>query len=195
VAVHNAEEFGLKGRRVAVRLTQLAQGYDGQGKYYVEVDPVHLQALKIYQTVHTNFTPMSLPRSTTWGLPSNLRSVCPGGPLLTRALAIKEKLLGLDHPDMALSVGNLAQLRVVQGQPGKAEPLYCRTLAIRKRALEPSHLARTIHEYLLRRPILSPGGAFLVRPPRRTASTPPSALLARSPGGLRSRTPRDGIHE
>ena len=56
-------------------------------------------------------------------------------------------------------------------------------------------LARTIHEYLLRRPILSPGGAFLVRPPRRTADTPASALLARSPGGLRSRTPRDGIHE
>ena len=68
------------------------------------------------------------------------------------------------------------------------------------------HLARTIHEYLLRRPIrrpeplggvpiLSSGGAFLVRPPRRTASTPTLALLARSPGGLRSRTPRDGIHE
>ena len=56
-------------------------------------------------------------------------------------------------------------------------------------------LARTIHEYLLRRPILSPGVAFLVRPPRRTASTPASASLARSPGGLRSRTPRDGIHE
>ena len=56
-------------------------------------------------------------------------------------------------------------------------------------------LARTIHEYLLRRPILSPGGAFLVRPPRRTAGTPASALLARSPGGLRFRTPRDGIHE
>jgi len=37
-------------------------------------------------------------------------------------------------------------------------------------------LARTIHEYLLRRPILSPGGAFLVRSSRRTASTPPSAM-------------------
>jgi len=56
-------------------------------------------------------------------------------------------------------------------------------------------LAWTIHEYLLRRPTLSPCEAFLVRPPRRTASTPASALLARSPGGLRSRTPRDGIHE
>jgi len=55
--------------------------------------------------------------------------------------------------------------------------------------------ARTIHEYLLHRPILSPAGVFLVWPPRRTARTPPSALLARGSGGLRSRTPRDGTHE
>jgi len=56
-------------------------------------------------------------------------------------------------------------------------------------------LPRTIHEYLLRRPILSLGEAFLVRPPRRTERSPTSALLARSPGVLRSRTPRDDIHE
>jgi len=31
--------------------------------------------------------------------------------------------------------------------------------------------------------------------PRRTASTPASALPARNPGGLRSHTPRNGIHE
>ncbi len=59
----------------------------------------------------------------------------------------------------------------------------------------PDALVRTYHEYLLRRQILSPDGAVLVRPSRRTARTPPSALLARSPNGLRSRTPRDGIHE
>ncbi|MBK8377263.1 MAG: hypothetical protein IPL14_04820 [Nitrospira sp.] len=55
-------------------------------------------------------------------------------------------------------------------------------------------LARTIHEYLLRRSILSPGGVVLfglldgleVRLRRP---------VARSPGGLRSRTPRDDIHE
>ena len=66
MAVHNAEELGLKDRRVAVRLSQLAQGYDGQGKY-VEVEPVYPQALKICQTVQANFTPMSPPRATTWG--------------------------------------------------------------------------------------------------------------------------------
>src|SRR2546426_12296984 len=57
-------------------------------------------------------------------------------------------------------------------------------------------VARTIQEYLLRRPILSAGGAFLVRPPRRTAAgTPVSSSLARSPGGLRSQPPRYGIPE
>jgi len=47
-------------------------------------------------------------------------------------------------------------------------------------------LARTIHEYLPRRPIPVLGEAFLVRPPRRTASTPVSVSLASSLGGLRA---------
>ena len=50
--------------------------------------------------------------------------------MLTRALAITEKLLGLDHPDVALSVVNLVQLRVVQEQSEKTEPVYRRSLPI-----------------------------------------------------------------
>ena len=56
-------------------------------------------------------------------------------------------------------------------------------------------LARIIHESLLARPILPPGEAVLVRPPRRTVSMPVSASLASSLGRLLSRRPRDGIHE
>src|SRR2546421_9558401 len=56
--------------------------------------------------------------------------------------------------------------------------------------------SRTIHECLLQQPILSSGRAFLDRPPQRTAwSTPASSSLARSPGGLRPRPLRYGIHE
>ena len=36
-------------------------------------------------------------------------------PLPTPAMAVKEKLLGLDHTDMALSIGNVAQPHMVQG--------------------------------------------------------------------------------
>ena len=56
-------------------------------------------------------------------------------------------------------------------------------------------LARIPHAYLLRRPMLSPGAAFLARPPQRTAvGTPASSSLARSHGGLRPQPPRCGIH-
>ena len=45
--------------------------------------------------------------------------------LLMRDLAIKEKLLGFDHSDVALSVVNLAQLRVVhKSSRRKRNPLY-----------------------------------------------------------------------
>ena len=54
VALPNAEELGPEDRRVAVSLSQLAQVNAGQGKY-VEVEPVYLQALKIYQIVHGEF--------------------------------------------------------------------------------------------------------------------------------------------
>src|SRR5688500_9111757 len=56
-------------------------------------------------------------------------------------------------------------------------------------------LARIIHDRLLQRPIPLPGAAFLIRSPRRTASTSASPSLARSRGGFRSQPLRDGIHE
>src|SRR5439155_33770 len=72
-------------------------------------------------------------------------------------------------------------------------------------------LARTIHEYLLRRPILSRGCPLLFKlqwamgfsrrtddplhsEEQRVPRTPASSSLARSPGGLRSQPPRYGIH-
>ncbi len=60
-------------------------------------------------------------------------------PLHRRSLAIYQKALGPDHPDVALSVNNLAGLLGDQGQYAAAEPLYRRSLAIREKALGPDH--------------------------------------------------------
>ena len=60
-------------------------------------------------------------------------------PLFQRALAIREKALGSEHPDVAQSLNNLALLYYNQGQYAKAEPLYQRALAIREKALGPEH--------------------------------------------------------
>jgi tetratricopeptide (TPR) repeat protein len=58
-------------------------------------------------------------------------------PLYQQALAIREKTLGPEHPDLAQSLNNLAGLYATQGRYIKAEPLYQRALAIREKALGP----------------------------------------------------------
>ena len=60
-------------------------------------------------------------------------------PLAQRALAIREKALGPDHPGVAESLNNLAVLYQGQGRYVDAEPLYKRSLAIREKALGPNH--------------------------------------------------------
>jgi O-Antigen ligase len=47
----------------------------------------------------------------------------------------------------------------------------------------------------LRRLMFQSGGAFPIRPSRQAERSPASALLTRSPSGLRVRTPRDGVQE
>jgi CHAT domain-containing protein/Tfp pilus assembly protein PilF len=59
--------------------------------------------------------------------------------LLKRALSIREKAFGPDHPDVAQSLTNLASVNQAQGRYTDAEPLYKRSLAIREKALGPDH--------------------------------------------------------
>ncbi|GAX40755.1 peptidase-like protein [Tolypothrix sp. NIES-4075] len=51
-------------------------------------------------------------------------------PIAERALEIREKVLGKEHPSVATSLNNLAELYREQGSYEKAEPLYVRSLAI-----------------------------------------------------------------
>ena len=60
-------------------------------------------------------------------------------PLAERALAIREKLLGQEHPDVAESLNNLAVLYREQGNYAQAEPLFQRALAIREKAFGQEH--------------------------------------------------------
>ncbi len=57
--------------------------------------------------------------------------------------------LGLEHPDVAGSLNNLALLYVTQGRYAEAEPLYQRSLAIWEKALGPEHpnVATSLENY------------------------------------------------
>ena len=60
-------------------------------------------------------------------------------PLFLRALAIREKRLGPEHPDTASTLNNLAVTYRVQGKYEQAEPLFLHALAIREKRLGPEH--------------------------------------------------------
>jgi len=59
--------------------------------------------------------------------------------LYQQALAIKEKVLGPDHPDTASTFNNLANLYKDQGKDEQAELLYLRVLDIYEKVLRPEH--------------------------------------------------------
>jgi tetratricopeptide (TPR) repeat protein len=71
-----------------------------------------------------------------------------------RELAIKEKLLGGDNPDVAMTLNNLAVLRKVQQRYFEAASLYRRALTIFERELGHEHpkvkTCRANYEKLLR---------------------------------------------
>ena len=56
-----------------------------------------------------------------------------------QALQVAEQNVGPDHPDVATSLNNLAEIYRAQGDYARAEPLHKRALAIREKALGPDH--------------------------------------------------------
>src|SRR5262249_25815099 len=60
-------------------------------------------------------------------------------PMAQRLLAIRERTLSPDHPDVASALNNLATLYYLQRRYADAEPLYLRALAIREKALRREH--------------------------------------------------------
>ena len=59
-------------------------------------------------------------------------------PLAQRALAIRERLMDPNHPDVAASLSNLAVLYKAWGAYERAELLFQRALAIREQVLGPN---------------------------------------------------------
>src|SRR5262249_11604927 len=60
-------------------------------------------------------------------------------PLLRRALAIGEKALGFDHPDVASILSNLADALQRARRFDEAEPLFRRALEIDEKSYPPDH--------------------------------------------------------
>jgi tetratricopeptide (TPR) repeat protein len=57
----------------------------------------------------------------------------------TRAVQVRRKAQGANHPDVAMAQNNLGEFYMRQGRHAVAEPLFRKALAIRERALGPTH--------------------------------------------------------
>jgi CHAT domain-containing protein/Tfp pilus assembly protein PilF len=68
-------------------------------------------------------------------------------PPVERALEIRQRVLGPEHPYVAQSLNNLAHIHVDKGAYARAEPLFIRALGIREKALGPEHpdVAQTLN--------------------------------------------------
>jgi tetratricopeptide (TPR) repeat protein len=66
-----------------------------------------------------------------------------------RALAIKEKILGPEHPAIAPTLNNLAVVRRQQGEYSEAEAIYRRCFALLKGSVDRNHpyLLATVRNY------------------------------------------------
>jgi serine/threonine protein kinase/tetratricopeptide (TPR) repeat protein len=98
---------------------------------------------KAAKTIGEEFAAQPLARARLMGTMGdvyrNLGHYAQARPLLESSLAIREKALGPDHPDVAQSLHGLAILLSYIGDYARARPLYERALAIREKALGPGH--------------------------------------------------------
>jgi tetratricopeptide (TPR) repeat protein len=60
-------------------------------------------------------------------------------PLFWRSLAIRERALGSEHPDVARSLKNLAAISLQQRDHAEAEALYRRAVTILEKSLGVNH--------------------------------------------------------
>jgi len=60
-------------------------------------------------------------------------------PLLTKALGVRQRVLGPEHPDALISMNNLGLLYAYQGRYMLAEPLLTQALEVRQRILGQEH--------------------------------------------------------
>jgi len=107
-------------------------------KRFDESEPIYRRALAVYEALGDDAEiAVTL---------NNLASICAARGALDealshyqRALALKEQLLGPQHPDVALTLNNLGLLRKRQGEFSEAAQLYRRALSIFEQTLHAEH--------------------------------------------------------
>lgn len=124
----------------AIRLLHQVGCYLRDRGFYVQAEPLLLQAFKLYEQEtgpeHPDTARSLNDLAWLYYLQGKYEQA---EPLLQRALTMREQILGSEHADTAVTLNNLAWLYMQQSRYMEAEPLYQRALAIREYVLGASH--------------------------------------------------------
>ena len=133
---------GPQHRDVARDLNNIAVLLRDEGKE-ADAEPLQRRAITILEDLQREN-----PGTSSSDLASALSNFAAGLPrdrateaesLYRRALELKEKELGIEHPDIAVTLNNLAEALRLSGKSEEAEALFRRALRIDERALGPQN--------------------------------------------------------
>ena len=133
-----AESFGPTDARLGTTLNYLAELYVREARY-AEAEPLFKQALEIWNQA----APSAANSVSKANVLNNLAALYQyqsryreSEPLYLECLALREKILGPEHPDVGSTLDNLGALDWAQGRFDAAEPLFRRALLIKEKTLK-----------------------------------------------------------
>ena len=119
-------------------MVALARLYHRQGRA-AEADAQAQRAIEYYGTLSSGFANSDLAQSELAALYRDQARYAEAAALYERALAIREKNYGPEHPRVAESLNELGEVYGALGRRAGAEPMFRRALALREQALGPEH--------------------------------------------------------
>jgi tetratricopeptide (TPR) repeat protein len=148
--LHEAQAHALQGaqqlqeadtpqRRAAATITAALGTLHAMRLAYAEAATLYRQATDLVPESASDMRASSL---EAWGV-ATLQAGDPLGAVqpLQHALALREHVLGPEHPDLAALLSRLAETFHALGRDARAEPLYQRALRLLETALGPAHPA------------------------------------------------------
>jgi tetratricopeptide (TPR) repeat protein len=136
LALGEAEKFGSEDRRLALSLNGLAALYHATGRLR-EAEPLYRRSLAIWERLSERLEGATLLNNLA-RLCLDLEKYDEVEQFSKRALTISEGV-SPQHPEVARSLNNLADIHAIQGHYAQAEPLYRQALTILEEAFGPEH--------------------------------------------------------
>jgi tetratricopeptide (TPR) repeat protein len=135
---YRREKLGIRHPSVANILTKLALLYEAQANYS-QAEPLCNAPGNPGESAGQGASRCGRKSQQSAELYRVQGNYSQAEPLYQRSLAILEKVLGIEHPNVSHSLNNLALLYYAHGNYSQAEPLYQRSLAIREKVLGKEH--------------------------------------------------------